>query len=79
MLKGLKRRQSIYVVKLNPIRKEASTKEPEWLSKYVDIFIEELIDMPPKHEVDHEIEHEVDHEIELVLEAQPIEQTEPIK
>lgn len=56
LLKGLKKRQAIYVVKLNPIGKEVYAKEPEWLSEYSDVFPEELTEMPPKCEVDHEIE-----------------------
>jgi len=58
------------VVKLNPIGEEVDAKEPDWLSKYSDIFPEELTEMPPKREVDHEIE--------MLPGAQP-QQREPIK
>jgi len=63
LLKGLRKKQPIYVVKLNPVEQEKSSGEPEWLSEYDDVFPEELTEMPP--------EREVDHEIELVPGAQP--------
>jgi len=63
LLKGLRKKQPIYVVKLNPVEQEKSSGEPEWLSEYDDVFPEELSEMPP--------EREVDHEIELVPGAQP--------
>lgn len=60
LLKGLKKCQAIYVVKLNPI----DAKETDWLSEYSDVFQEESTEMPPKREVDHERE--------LLPGAQPI-------
>lgn len=63
LLKGLRKRQPIYVVKLNPVSHEKPSGEPAWLSEYEDVFPEELSEMPPKREVDHEIE--------LVPRAQP--------
>ena len=63
LLKGLRKRQPIYVVKLNPVSQEKSSGEPAWLSEYDDVFPKELTQMPP--------EREVDHEIELVPRAQP--------
>ena len=63
LLKGLRKRQPIYVVKLNPVSQEKTSGEPAWLSEYEDVFLEELSEMPP--------EREVDHEIELVSGAQP--------
>ena len=63
LLKGLGKRQPIYVVKLNPVNQEEPSGELAWLSEYEDIFPEELSEMPPVREVDHEIE--------LVPRAQP--------
>ena len=54
----------IYAVKLNPIGKEPRAQDPEWLSEYDDVFLEELTNLPP--------EREVDHAIELVPGAQPV-------
>jgi len=56
LLKGLRKRQPIYVVKLNPMSQEKTSGEPTWLSEYEDVFPEELSEMPLKREVDHEIE-----------------------
>ena len=54
----------IYAVKLNPTGKKQDTQEPDWLSEYEDVFLEELTNLPPVREVDHAIE--------LVPGAQPI-------
>jgi len=57
LLKGLRKRQPIYVVKLNPTSQENPSGKPAWISQYEDIFPEELsAKMPPVREVDHEIE-----------------------
>ena len=64
LLKGLRKRQMIYAVKLNPVDKEPRAQDPEWLSEYDDVFSEELTSLPP--------EREVDHAIELVPGAQPV-------
>ena len=45
-----------YVVKLNPTDKRVESSEPEWLTKFSNVFCEELLELPPKHEVDHSIE-----------------------
>ena len=47
ILKGLCKNQMIYAVKLNPTGKNQDTQEPDWLSKYADVFPEELMDLPP--------------------------------
>ena len=64
LLKGLRKNQMIYAVKLNPTGKNQDTQEPDWLSEYADVFPEELTDLPPVREVDHAIE--------LVPGAQPV-------
>ena len=56
MLKAYKRKQAIYAVKLNPVDKQPENPEPNWISKYDDVFPEELTELPPKREVDHAIE-----------------------
>ena len=53
-----------YAVKLNPIHKKVESSETEWLTKFANVFCEELLELPPKHEVDHSIE--------LTPSAQPI-------
>ena len=56
LLKAYQKKQMIYAVKLNPIDKPKSVDEPEWLSKFDDVFPEELTQLPPYGEVDHAIE-----------------------
>ena len=64
LLKGLRKNQMIYAVKLNPTGKKQDTQEPDWLLEYADVFLEEVTNLP--------LVHEVDHAIELVPGAQPI-------
>ena len=56
LLKGLKRGQQIYVVKLNKINDIGENVEPKWISEFSDVFPEELIGLPPTREIDHDIE-----------------------
>lgn len=65
LLKGLRKCQIIYAVKLNPIDKKPRAQDLEWLSKYDDVFLEELANLP--------LGREVDHVIELVPEVEPVE------
>lgn len=64
LLKGLHKNQMIYAVKLNPTGKNQDTNDPEWLSKYANVFLEELTDLT--------LVQLVDHAIELVPGAQPV-------
>ena len=64
LVKGLRKGLPIYVMKLNKTEVEAEESEPEWLSKFQDLFPEELLDLPPLRELAHEIE--------LIPSAQPI-------
>ena len=64
IVKGFNKGLPIYVLKLNKPDQVEGGEEPDWLTKYQDIFPEELIDLPPKRELVHEIE--------LILGAQPI-------
>ena len=52
LIKGL----PIYVLKLNKPEPIEERDEPDWLNKYQDIFLEELIDLPPEREPIYEIE-----------------------
>ncbi|MCO5605121.1 hypothetical protein L7F22_059301 [Adiantum nelumboides] len=56
LLKGLKKGQQIYVVKLNKVEQPDSKSGPDWLKEYADVFPEDLTNLPPYREVDHEIE-----------------------
>ena len=56
LLKGYHKGQMIYAVKMNPSDKPHPPNEPEWLHEYVDVFPEELTQLPPQREVDHAIE-----------------------
>ena len=56
LLKGLHKNQMIYALKLNLTSKNQDTQDPEWLSEYADVFLEELIELSPVREVDHAIE-----------------------
>ena len=67
LIKGLKKGLPIYVLKLNKPEPIKERDEPDWLNRYQDIFLEELIDLPP--------ERELVHEIELIPRAQPIART----
>ena len=64
LVKGIKKGLPIYVLKLNKPKPIEERDEPAWLSKYQDIFLEELTNLP--------YERELVHEIELILGAQPI-------
>ena len=50
MRKGL----PIYAIKLNKPKSEPKEGEPEWLTEYGDVFLEELINLPPPQELVHE-------------------------
>ncbi|MCO5562252.1 hypothetical protein L7F22_015877 [Adiantum nelumboides] len=56
LLKGLKKGQQIYTVKLNKMEQSNSNSRPDWLKKYADVFPEDLTNLTPYREVDHEIE-----------------------
>ncbi|MCO5577039.1 hypothetical protein L7F22_030861 [Adiantum nelumboides] len=56
LLKGLKKGQQIYAVKLNKVEQSDSKSCPDWLKEYADVFPEDLTNLSPYHEVDHEIE-----------------------
>ena len=64
LIKGLRKKQMVYAVKLNPTNSEEKSPGPKWLKDYEDIFPEELSKLPPYCEVDHAIE--------LLPGAQPI-------
>ncbi|MCO5564301.1 hypothetical protein L7F22_017961 [Adiantum nelumboides] len=69
LMKRLWKGLSIYVLKLNKPKKESKDKEtkerePEWLSEFSDVFLEELTGLP--------LTRELVHDITLVLEAHPI-------
>ncbi|MCO5556632.1 hypothetical protein L7F22_010183 [Adiantum nelumboides] len=69
LIKGLRKGLSLYVLKLNKPEKESKEKEtedkePEWLSEFLDVFLEELTDLPPTRGLVHDIT--------LVPGAQPI-------
>ena len=64
ILKGFRKKQMIYAVKLNHVDKAKTTNEPEWLSEFEDIFSGELSELPPPRDVDHAIE--------LIPGAQPV-------
>ena len=70
IIKGLKKGLPIYVLKLKKLDQVEGGSEPEWLSEYLDIFLEELTNLP--------LEGELVHEIELIQGAQPITR-EPYK
>ncbi|MCO5612133.1 hypothetical protein L7F22_066395 [Adiantum nelumboides] len=69
LMKGLRKVLPLYVLKLNKPEKESEGKEtedrePEWLSEFLDVFLEELIDLSPTRGLVHDIT--------LVPGAQPI-------
>ncbi|MCO5597731.1 hypothetical protein L7F22_051812 [Adiantum nelumboides] len=69
LIKGLQKGLSLYVLKLNKPEKESKEKEtedkePEWMNEFSDVFLEELIDLPPTRGLVHDIT--------LVPRAQPI-------
>ena len=59
LLKGLKKGLPIFVLKLNNPSKSTEGEEPKWLSEYQDVFLEELIELPPSREMEHKIELEL--------------------
>ncbi|WP_208972710.1 hypothetical protein, partial [Escherichia coli] len=56
----------IYAIKLNPPNKDIDMGKPSWLSEFLDVFLEELIELPPKRDIDHAID--------LIPRAQPVTQ-----
>ena len=64
LIKGLRKGLPIYAVKLNKPEGKPKEGEPEWLKEYIDVFPEELTNLPPPWELVHEIE--------LLPGAQPI-------
>ncbi|MCO5613504.1 hypothetical protein L7F22_067781 [Adiantum nelumboides] len=56
LLKGLKKGQQIYTVKLNKVEQTDSKSRPNWLKEYADVFLEDLTNLPPYCKGDHEIE-----------------------
>ncbi|MCO5597213.1 hypothetical protein L7F22_051289 [Adiantum nelumboides] len=56
LLKGLKKGQQIYAVKLNKVDQSDSKSRRDWLKEYADVFPEDLTNLPSYREVDHEIE-----------------------
>ena len=53
LIKGLRKRQMVYAVKINPTNSEEKSPGPVWLKDYEDIFHEEISKLPPYREVDH--------------------------
>ena len=56
LVKGLRKGLCIYAIKLNKPEGKPKEGEPEWLTKYNDVFLKELTDFPPPQELVHEIE-----------------------
>ena len=56
LIKGLRRGLPIYAMKLNRPESGSKEGEPEWLAEYDDVFLKELIDLPPLQGLVHEIE-----------------------
>ena len=56
MLKGMQSSQQIFVVKLNKVKEPKDDSGLEWLREFLDVFPEDLIDLPPSRDIDHEIE-----------------------
>ena len=56
LLKGLRKGQQIFAVKLNKVEESDTNLCPDWLKEYADVFPEDLTNLPPSREVDHEIE-----------------------
>ena len=56
LVKGFKSGQQIYVVKLNKVEEPEENEDPAWLQEFLDVFPEELTNLPPSREIDHEIE-----------------------
>ena len=56
MLKGYRARDQIFIVKLNKVEEPEGSTEPMWLQEFSDVFPEDLIELPPKREIDHDIE-----------------------
>ncbi|MCO5560562.1 hypothetical protein L7F22_014177 [Adiantum nelumboides] len=66
IIRAYKKNEVVYTVRLNPTDKNTEGGEPQWLSKFEDLFLEELTELTPKWEVDHAIE--------LIPGAQPVAQ-----
>ena len=56
LLRGLRKNQPIYLAKLNKVEDDKPQWEPAWLQQYSDLFLEDLMQMPPEREIDHVIE-----------------------
>ena len=56
LLCGSRKNQQIYIAKLNKVEKEETKWEPTWLHQYLDLFSEDLMQMPLERDIDHEIE-----------------------
>ncbi|MCO5608798.1 hypothetical protein L7F22_063015 [Adiantum nelumboides] len=50
LLKGLKKGQQIYIVKLNKVDQSDSKSRPDWLKECADVFPEDLTSLPPYRE-----------------------------
>ncbi|MCO5586894.1 hypothetical protein L7F22_040839 [Adiantum nelumboides] len=55
LLKGLKKEQQIYAVKLNKVEQSDSKSRLDWLKEYANVYPKDLANLPPYCEVDHEI------------------------
>ena len=56
MLRGMRPGQQIFIVKINKVEEPKDNSIPKCLQKFLDVFLEDLIDLPPSREIDHEIE-----------------------
>ena len=56
MLKAYCKKQLLFAVKRNPLDKPKLEHESKCLSKFQDVFPEELTQLPPPRDVDHAIE-----------------------
>ena len=64
LLKAYCKKKMVYAIKLNPLESPKPSNEPTWLAEYVDVFLEELTQLP--------LPSDVDHAIDLIPQAQPI-------
>ena len=46
----------VYAVKLNPLDETKPPNEPMWLSKYEDVVLEDITQLPQPRDVDHATE-----------------------
>ena len=47
LAKGLRKKQMVYAVTLNPTKTDSNSTGPEWLEEYTDIFPQELMQFSP--------------------------------